>query len=91
MNIIEYKAKNPAAHYPYENGGGWKAAQELEEFFKANPDRTKSQHTLVIMPTWKMCIRDRPKVLPVRVNGKMTRMKTLPLKPGAEAPQAAAR
>lgn len=34
---------------------------------------------------------DQPKVLPVRVNGKMTRMKTLPLKPGAEAPQAAAR
>lgn len=29
---------------------------------------------------------DQPKVLPVRVNGKMTRMKTLPLKPGAEAP-----
>ena len=52
VNIMEYKAKNPAAHYPYENGGGWKAAQELEEFFKANPDRKKSQHTLVIMPTW---------------------------------------
>ena len=52
VNIIEYKAKNPAAHYPNENGGGWKAAQELEEFFKANPDRKKSQHTLVIMPTW---------------------------------------
>lgn len=52
VNIIEYKAKNPAAHYPYENGGGWKAAQELDEFFKANPDRKKSQHTLVIMPTW---------------------------------------
>ena len=52
VNIIEYKAKNPAAHSPYENGGGWKAAQELEEFFKANPDRKKSQHTLVIMPTW---------------------------------------
>ena len=33
VNIIEYKAKNPAAHYPYENGGGWKAAQELDEFF----------------------------------------------------------
>ena len=54
VNIIEYKAKNPAAHYPYENGGGWKAAQELEEFFKANPDRKKSQHTLVIMPTWNV-------------------------------------
>ena len=52
VNIIEYKAKSPAAPYPYENGGGWKAAQELEEFFKANPDRKKSQHTLVIMPTW---------------------------------------
>lgn len=52
VNIIEYKAKNPAAHYPYENGGGWKAAQELEEFFKANPDRKKSRHTLIIMPTW---------------------------------------
>ena len=37
VNIIEYKAKNPAAHYPYENGGGWKAAQELDEFFKAHP------------------------------------------------------
>lgn len=52
VNIIEYKARNPAAHYPYENGGGWKAAQELDEFFKANPDRKKGQHTLVIMPTW---------------------------------------
>lgn len=52
VNIIEYKAKNPAAHYPYENGGGWKAAQELDEFFKANPDRKKSRHTLIIMPTW---------------------------------------
>ena len=41
VNIIEYKAKNPAAHYPYENGGGWKAAQELDEFFKAHPDRKK--------------------------------------------------
>lgn len=38
VNIIEYKAKNPAAHYPYENGGGWKAAQELDEFSK--PIRT---------------------------------------------------
>ena len=48
VNIIEYKAKNPAAHYPYENGGGWKAAQELDEFFKAHPDRKKSQHLSLI-------------------------------------------
>lgn len=52
VNIIEYHAKNPASYYPYENGGGWKAAQELDEFFKANPDKKKSQHTLIIMPTW---------------------------------------
>ena len=39
----------------------------------------------------KMCIRDRPKVLPVRVNGKMTRMKTLPLKSGTESSPSAAR
>lgn len=52
VNIIEYKAKNPASHYPYENGGGGKAARELEEFFKAHPDKKKSQHTLIIMPTW---------------------------------------
>ena len=53
VNIIEYKAKNPAAHSPYENGGGWKAGQELEEFFKANPDMKKSQHTLVIIDVYK--------------------------------------
>lgn len=52
VNFIEYKARNPASHYPYENGGGWKAGQELDEFFKANPGRKKSQHTLIIMPTW---------------------------------------
>lgn len=52
VNIIEYKAKKPANHYPYENGGGGKAARELEEFFKAHPDQKKSQHTLIIMPTW---------------------------------------
>ena len=33
----------------------------------------------------------QPKVLPVRVNGKMTRMKTLPLKSGTESSPSAAR
>lgn len=50
VNIIEYKAKNPAAHYPYENGGGWKAAQELDEFFKAHPDRKKASTRLSSCP-----------------------------------------
>lgn len=52
VNIIEYKAKLPASAYPYENGGGGKAARELDEFFKANPGKKKSGHTLIIMPTW---------------------------------------
>lgn len=52
VNIIEYKAKQPASHYPYENGGGGRAAQELNEFFNKNPDKKKSTHTLIIMPTW---------------------------------------
>lgn len=52
VNFIVYKAKNPASAYPYDNGGGWKAAQEMEEYFKNNPGTKKSQHTLYIMPTW---------------------------------------
>ncbi|MEG1071483.1 MAG: hypothetical protein RSE01_06680 [Akkermansia sp.] len=52
VNIIVYTAKNPAANYPYENGGGGRASNELDEFFKANPTKKKSKHTLVIMPTW---------------------------------------
>ena len=40
---------------------------------------------------WCMDWPEGARVLPGRDNGKMTRMKTLPLNPGAEAPQAAAR
>lgn len=52
VNLIVYKAKNPARDYPYENGGGWKALQELEAYFKENPGMKKSSHTLIITPTW---------------------------------------
>ena len=52
VNIIVYKAKNPASFYPYENGGGHKAAMEMNEYFKAHPAKKKSDHTLFIMPTW---------------------------------------
>ncbi len=53
VNIIVYKAKEPASAYPYENGGGYKALKELQEFYKAHPDKKKSGHNLIIMPTWK--------------------------------------
>ena len=52
VNLIVYRAKNPAKDYPYENGGGGKVLQELEEYFKQNPGMKKSSHTLIITPTW---------------------------------------
>lgn len=51
IDILVYKAKNPASFYPYENGGGGKAIAELEEYFKTT-GKKKSQHMLIIMPTW---------------------------------------
>ncbi len=55
VNFIVYKAKEPASAYPYysdKGPGGAKVIQELEQHFKANPGMKKSQHVLVIMPTW---------------------------------------
>ncbi len=55
VDFIVYKAKHPAKDYPYysnQGPGGVKAIQELEEYFKAHPGMKKSQHVLVIMPTW---------------------------------------
>lgn len=50
VGLIVYKAKEPAADYPYQ--GGWpKAIRELDEHFAAHPGLKKSAHTLVIMPT----------------------------------------
>lgn len=51
VNIIMYKAKGPATDYPYENGGGFKASKEVNEYLDANGLR-KSQHTLIIFPTF---------------------------------------
>lgn len=50
VDLIVYKAKEPAANYPYQ--GGWpKALRELDAYFSAHPGMKKSAHTLVIMPT----------------------------------------
>ncbi|MFI3243302.1 MAG: hypothetical protein R3Y56_03495 [Akkermansia sp.] len=51
INILVYKAKNPAADYPYSNGGGSRAAEEVNAWLDAEPHRRKSQHTLIIFPT----------------------------------------
>ncbi len=50
VNIIIYRADKPASAYPYENGGGWRAAQEVEKYLDAKGLR-KSRHTLIIFPT----------------------------------------
>ncbi len=52
VNILLYKAKNPASEYPYNNGGGSRAAQEVNDWLDAEPNRRKSQHTLIIFPTF---------------------------------------
>lgn len=50
VNIILLKGKLPHKEYSYDKGPG-PTIKEVEEFFKANPDKKLSQHTFVIMPT----------------------------------------
>lgn len=52
VNILVYRAKNPASAYPYSNGGGSRAAAEVNEWLDAEAGRRKSQHTLIIFPTF---------------------------------------
>ncbi len=51
VNFIIYRAKQPASAYPYENGGGWRASQEVNRYLDEQGLR-KSQHTLIIFPTF---------------------------------------
>lgn len=51
VDIIVYKAKEPARNYPYQ-GGYPKALAEINAYFAAHPGMKKSAHTLIIMPTW---------------------------------------
>ncbi|MCD8070803.1 MAG: hypothetical protein LUE08_05385 [Akkermansiaceae bacterium] len=51
VNIILYKAQGAASDYPYT--GNWpRVIQELDAYFSAHPGMKKSNHTLIIMPTF---------------------------------------
>ncbi len=52
VNILLIRGKQPGAYYGYDNGGGARCIEEVEAFFKANPDKKHSNHTFVIMPTF---------------------------------------
>lgn len=51
VKITVIRGKYDIPYYSYDNGGGWKAEKEIEEYFKANPGTKKSHHVLVIMPS----------------------------------------
>ena len=51
VNLILYRAKGPASDYPYNNGGGYRASREVNEYLDASGLR-KSDHTLIIFPTF---------------------------------------
>lgn len=52
VNILIYRAPKPASEYPYSQGGGSRAAAEVNAWLDAEEGRRKSQHTLIIFPTW---------------------------------------
>lgn len=51
VKILVVRGQYDIPYYSYDNGGGWKAEREIEEYFKANPGTKKSKHALVIMPS----------------------------------------
>lgn len=50
VKITVVEGKYNANYYPYE-GGGSKAAVEIEEYFNNNPNESTSAHTVVFMPS----------------------------------------
>ena len=51
VDILLVRGKEPGTVYGYENGGAEKSLAEIEEFFKANPEKKHGAHTFIIMPT----------------------------------------
>ena len=51
VDIITIKGKLPHKDYPYSGGHG-KVQQEVNAYFQANPEKKRSHHTLILMPTW---------------------------------------
>ncbi len=51
VNIIIYRSQKQATDFPYENGGGWRAALEVNKYLDDKGLR-KSHHTLIVFPTF---------------------------------------
>lgn len=51
VDIITIKGKLPHKDYPY-NGGHGKVQAEIAEYFAAHPEKLRSGHTFILMPTW---------------------------------------
>ena len=51
VDIITIKGKLPHKDYPYSDGY-LKVFAELDEFFAAHPEKRRSGHTFIVMPTW---------------------------------------
>lgn len=52
VDICYIKGKMPHKKYSY-NIGPRPCIKEVEDWFKAHPDKKRSQHTFIIMPTWQ--------------------------------------
>ncbi len=51
VDILLVRGKHPGEVYGYSNGGANKSLEEIDEFFKAHPEKKHGVHTFVIMPT----------------------------------------
>lgn len=62
LNIITITGQQGKSAYPYSGGGGV-VVTELEAYFNQHPDKKKSEHTLVLLPStsgrssksWRQC------------------------------------
>lgn len=50
LNIITITGQQGKSAYPYSGGGGV-VVTELEAYFNQHPDKKKSEHTLVLLPS----------------------------------------
>ncbi len=51
VDIITIKGKLPHKEYPY-SGGHNKVREEMNAYFAAHPEKLRSGHTFILMPTW---------------------------------------
>ena len=51
VDIITIQGRLPHKDYPYSGGHG-KVQQEVAAYFAAHPEKKRSHHTLILMPTW---------------------------------------